>query len=271
MTAARPLTPFLVVTFGIALAALLLIALFPLFPGQFNVRVGDIPSRTVTSPRDVTFESTSLTEQKQDEAAASVPAVQEYDASIRDAQVDAFDGVARRSDGARGQARRALDGHRRRPQLLPQALGPRLGARRRRWLHEGSHHRLGHHRRFRDAGLLAKALDLAFSGRLPAAEALAGYQHRRDAAALPMYEITLQMASGEMAAPVPGQPSESTRRQRRERRPRPRLQPRRIAAAHSPGSSTDVSTSRSYAHPPCTRSCHRRTGSGTGSSAVPTT
>jgi flavin-dependent dehydrogenase len=54
---------------------------------------------------------------------------------------------------------------------------------------------------FRDAGLLAKALDLTFSGKLPAEESLAGYQQRRDAAALPVYEITLQMASGEMAAP----------------------------------------------------------------------
>ena len=56
---------------------------------------------------------------------------------------------------------------------------------------------------FRDAEFLAKALDLALSGRKPAVEALAGYQQRRDAAALPVYEITLQMASGEMAAPSP--------------------------------------------------------------------
>jgi flavin-dependent dehydrogenase len=52
---------------------------------------------------------------------------------------------------------------------------------------------------FRDAGLLARALDLVFSGRLPAAQALAGYQTRRDAAAMPIYEMTLTMASGEMA------------------------------------------------------------------------
>jgi flavin-dependent dehydrogenase len=55
---------------------------------------------------------------------------------------------------------------------------------------------------FRDAALLAKALDLALNGRVPAEEALANYQEKRDAAALPMYEITLQMASGEMAAPA---------------------------------------------------------------------
>ena len=49
---------------------------------------------------------------------------------------------------------------------------------------------------FRDAGLLAKALDDTLSGRIPADEALAAYQSQRDAAAGPMYELTLQMASG---------------------------------------------------------------------------
>lgn len=57
---------------------------------------------------------------------------------------------------------------------------------------------------FRDASLLARALDETFSGRLTPEEALAGYQARRDAAALPMYEVTLQMASGQMGAPAAG-------------------------------------------------------------------
>ena len=55
---------------------------------------------------------------------------------------------------------------------------------------------------FRDAALLSKALDLVLSGRKSAEEALSTYQSKRDAAAIPMYEITLQMASGEMAAPA---------------------------------------------------------------------
>jgi flavin-dependent dehydrogenase len=55
---------------------------------------------------------------------------------------------------------------------------------------------------FRDAALLSNAIDRAFSGKTLWEEALAGYQARRDAAAMPMYELTLQMASGEMAAPV---------------------------------------------------------------------
>jgi 2-polyprenyl-6-methoxyphenol hydroxylase-like FAD-dependent oxidoreductase len=55
---------------------------------------------------------------------------------------------------------------------------------------------------FRDAALLAHALDETMSGRARAEDALAEYQSKRDAAAIPMYEITLQMASGEMALPA---------------------------------------------------------------------
>ncbi len=53
---------------------------------------------------------------------------------------------------------------------------------------------------FRDAGLLSTALDLALRGEVGAEEALAGYQARRDEAAIPVYEMTLAMASGELAA-----------------------------------------------------------------------
>jgi flavin-dependent dehydrogenase len=59
---------------------------------------------------------------------------------------------------------------------------------------------------FRDAGLLAAALDDTFAGRVAAEEALAGYQSRRDAAAIPTYEFTLQMASGELAMPTEAAP-----------------------------------------------------------------
>jgi flavin-dependent dehydrogenase len=56
---------------------------------------------------------------------------------------------------------------------------------------------------FRDAGLLATALDDVLAGRAPPEEALAAYQSQRDAAAGPIYEMTLQMASGDMAPPAP--------------------------------------------------------------------
>jgi len=48
---------------------------------------------------------------------------------------------------------------------------------------------------FRDAELLADALDAGFSGRQPLEEALAGYQATRDDIALPLYEFTLTLAS----------------------------------------------------------------------------
>ncbi|OAI40429.1 hypothetical protein AYO38_01020 [bacterium SCGC AG-212-C10] len=54
---------------------------------------------------------------------------------------------------------------------------------------------------FRDAGLLARALDLALTGAVQAPDALAGYQSRRDAAAIPIYEFTLQMARGSAGVP----------------------------------------------------------------------
>jgi flavin-dependent dehydrogenase len=53
---------------------------------------------------------------------------------------------------------------------------------------------------FRDAELLATALDEALTGARPADEALAAYQEQRDAVAGPIYEMTLAMASGEFAS-----------------------------------------------------------------------
>jgi class 3 adenylate cyclase len=48
---------------------------------------------------------------------------------------------------------------------------------------------------FRDAELLAEAIDADFSGRQPLAEALADYEQQRNAAGMPMYEFTLQLAN----------------------------------------------------------------------------
>jgi flavin-dependent dehydrogenase len=50
---------------------------------------------------------------------------------------------------------------------------------------------------FRDAELLAEAVDDAFSGRRPTVEAFAEHERRRNAAVLPMYEYTLELASME--------------------------------------------------------------------------
>lgn len=54
---------------------------------------------------------------------------------------------------------------------------------------------------FRDAELLAGALDAGFSGREPLEQALAGYEQQRNAAAMPMYEVTCALA--EFRAPGP--------------------------------------------------------------------
>ena len=48
---------------------------------------------------------------------------------------------------------------------------------------------------FRDAELCSTALDETFNGRRPFDEAMAEYHHRRDAAVLPIYEFTTQLAT----------------------------------------------------------------------------
>jgi 2-polyprenyl-6-methoxyphenol hydroxylase-like FAD-dependent oxidoreductase len=56
---------------------------------------------------------------------------------------------------------------------------------------------------FRDAELLAEALDAGFRGRRLLEDALADYQRQRDRIAAPMYEMTCQMAR--LASPSPDQ------------------------------------------------------------------
>ena len=48
---------------------------------------------------------------------------------------------------------------------------------------------------FRDAELLANAIDEGFSGRMPVDEALQGYEQQRNEAALPQYEDTCSSAA----------------------------------------------------------------------------
>jgi flavin-dependent dehydrogenase len=58
---------------------------------------------------------------------------------------------------------------------------------------------------FRDAGLLAAALDDALAGRRPYDEALGGYQRARDEATLPLYELTCDLATLEPPPPEVGE------------------------------------------------------------------
>jgi 2-polyprenyl-6-methoxyphenol hydroxylase-like FAD-dependent oxidoreductase len=54
---------------------------------------------------------------------------------------------------------------------------------------------------FRDAELLAEALDAGLCGRAPLDEALAGYEAQRNAASQPLYELAIQLASFAPAPP----------------------------------------------------------------------
>ena len=54
---------------------------------------------------------------------------------------------------------------------------------------------------FRDAELLAIALDVAWSGEQPIEAAMSDYERRRDEAAMPMYEFTAQFASLDPSPP----------------------------------------------------------------------
>ncbi len=54
---------------------------------------------------------------------------------------------------------------------------------------------------FRDAELLAEAIDNGLSGKEPLPEALAGYEQRRNEVAMPLYELNCQMATLEPPPP----------------------------------------------------------------------
>ena len=57
---------------------------------------------------------------------------------------------------------------------------------------------------FRDAELLASALDDCFAGRRSYEDALAGYQRERDEQALPLYELTVRVREARAASARPG-------------------------------------------------------------------
>jgi flavin-dependent dehydrogenase len=54
---------------------------------------------------------------------------------------------------------------------------------------------------FRDAELVAEAVDAGLSGKRPVAEAMAGYEQRRNEASMPLYEFTCQLAALEPPPP----------------------------------------------------------------------
>ncbi len=90
----RPISLPAAAVFAVALAALLIIALFPIFPNRNEIRVGDTASRTVRSPRTMTFESAFLTEQRKQAAADAVPPSVVYDPRTRTEKLSEYDGLA---------------------------------------------------------------------------------------------------------------------------------------------------------------------------------
>ena len=118
----RPVSRVTTAAFGTALAALLLIALFPIFPRQFNIHVGDVASRTVKSPRSISFESSYLTLQRRDEAANAVRPSLVFDASVRTTQVAQYDKATAQAAQIRTQA---TDLARKRDALASLQISPR--------------------------------------------------------------------------------------------------------------------------------------------------
>jgi cyclic-di-AMP phosphodiesterase PgpH len=117
----RPISPLTALLFGIALTALLVVALFPIFPDRLDIRVGDTASRTVQSPRELSFESTFLTEQAREAAAAAVPAAVRYDDRVRATQVIEYDELTAQLQQIRGLP----DDARKRDAVAALGLSPR--------------------------------------------------------------------------------------------------------------------------------------------------
>lgn len=117
----RTITLVSTIVFGVALAALLVIALFPIFPQRFTVREGDTASRTVRAPRSVAFESDFLTDQRRAEAANAVPPSLVYDPAVRTRQLAEYDRIAARVS----QIRALPDDARKRDALASLQLSPR--------------------------------------------------------------------------------------------------------------------------------------------------
>jgi putative nucleotidyltransferase with HDIG domain len=90
-----------VLIFGTVLAGVLVAALFPFFPRQLPVHEGDIATRDIRSPRDMTFESDTLTNLAREDAAEAVPPVLLFDPNVRNEQIGTLQSVADRIDGVR--------------------------------------------------------------------------------------------------------------------------------------------------------------------------
>jgi cyclic-di-AMP phosphodiesterase PgpH len=81
------------VVLGVFTAVALFAILFPWFPGGQQLEVGARAGSDIVAPRDITYESTVLTEQTREAAAAAIDEVLVLDTEIRDRQVGELDRV----------------------------------------------------------------------------------------------------------------------------------------------------------------------------------
>jgi putative nucleotidyltransferase with HDIG domain len=70
----------------LAICLAIFAALFPLTQDQVSITEGSIATQTIRAPRDISFVSEALTEERQDEAAAAVEDVPIFDPSVAGAQ-----------------------------------------------------------------------------------------------------------------------------------------------------------------------------------------
>ncbi|MDI6857723.1 MAG: HDIG domain-containing protein [Dehalococcoidia bacterium] len=73
--------------FGVGLAGVLVLALFPLFPRVLELEAGDVASRTWQAPRSFSFESEVLTEKQREQAGQAVPDVLVFSDTVRTDQI----------------------------------------------------------------------------------------------------------------------------------------------------------------------------------------
>ena len=73
---------FALITSMVAITLAIFAALFPVTSDQIKINEGEIATRTVRAPRDISFISQTLTEERQDEAAAAVEPKPVFDPSV---------------------------------------------------------------------------------------------------------------------------------------------------------------------------------------------
>lgn len=90
--------------FGLLVALLLAVALFPVYPGVRPLRAGTVVSRAILAPRDVAYVSEARTSAVRKQAADAIAEVVVLDTTVRDRQLADLERVLREIDRVRGDA-----------------------------------------------------------------------------------------------------------------------------------------------------------------------